>query len=280
MNTLFAKSLSGSVITGTSLSDNSSHATSGHSVKTKDAEHTQDGSTGADTALQQDGGVTVSLNYSVESGEIISPEQLDGLASLSQRLAKSPSLNNSLFTDPATAMDAVSFTGFYHAAAEGVTADQLAEKLHTALSGVPGSGTQLTDAMDLAMTQARLNKLVDDNIAADWQPHARQTVEQFIQAKVTAQDSEWQALAEEDIALAAARGDYANQSRAESDLAVLQAGNSQHQQLRTAFLELTRDTSNSDDWFSTFSAAINGKGALEYEEQMHVQALSTQWQSL
>lgn len=281
MNTLFTKSLAGSVITVTSsLSDNSSRATSGYSTKTKDAERAQDVSSSADIALQQDSGVTVSLNYSVESAEAIAPEQLDGLASLSQRLAKSPSSSNPLFTDKATATDAVSFTGFYYAAADGITADQLAEKLHTALSSVPGSGTQLTDSMDLAMTQAKLNKLVDENIAADWQPLARQTVQQFIQAKVTMQDNEWQSVAKQDIALAASRGDDASQAQAESDLAVLQAGNSHHQQLRTAFLELTRDTTNSDDWFSTFSAAIHGKGALEYEEQMHVHALSKQWQAL
>ncbi len=280
MSTLFAKSLSGSVITGMSLSDNSSHATPGHSVKTKVSERAQDGSTDSDKAHQHQSSMAVSLNYSVESGEVVSPEQLDGLVSLSQRLAKSPNPGNPLFTDPATANDAVHFTGFYYSAAEGVTADQLAEKLHTALSGVPGSGTQLTDAMDLAMTQAKLNKLVDENIAPNWQAPARQTVQRFIQARVAEQDSEWRALAEEDIALAASRGDGANQSQAESDLAVLNAGNSHHQQLRAGFLALTRDTTNSGLWFSSFTAAINGKGALEYEEQMHVRALNAQWQSL
>ncbi|MEN3753295.1 hypothetical protein ABC733_13410 [Mangrovibacter sp. SLW1] len=72
MNTLFAKSLSGSVITGTSLSDNSSHATPGHSVKTKVSERAQDGSTDSDKAHQHQSSMAVSLNYSVESGEVVS----------------------------------------------------------------------------------------------------------------------------------------------------------------------------------------------------------------
>lgn len=278
MNTISANSISGSLLRSSTSSDNSSATTFGYSEEKKPAQPEQITLSVEGFARLKHEQAAVESTAASEDDNTDQAALLARLSSLEQQLAKSPSLDNVLFSDPATAADAVSFTGFYRYANAGVSADDMATKLHLALSAPGGSGTNLTDSMDLAMTQAKLNKIVADDVEPAYQQQAAQVVQQFVQMKASQQDDSVKVLAQDEVTLASSLNDADRQAAAQSQLAALNSGSDTTQITRNQFLQVTASGGNSDTWFSTFAQSITGNGAMAFEEHSHLDSLRAQWQ--
>lgn len=278
MNTISANAMSGGLLRSSTSSDNSSTTTFGYSEEKKSAQPEQITLSAEGFARLKHEQSAVESTSSFEGDNTDQAALLARLSSLEQQLAKSPSLDNALFSDPATAADAVSFAGFYRNAKADVSADDMATKLHQALSAPGGSSTHLTDSMDLAMTQAKLNKVVANDIEPVYQQQASQVVQQFVQAKASQQDDSIKALAQDEVTLASSLGDTERQAAAQSQLAALNNGSDATQAARNEFLQVTASGSDSDTWFSTFAQSITSNGAMAFEEHSHLDSLRTQWQ--
>ncbi|MGK9174715.1 hypothetical protein KXR87_16070 [Yokenella regensburgei] len=191
-----------------------------------------------------------------------------------------PSLASEFYGDPATANDAVRFLDFFQHAT--VAADAMAEALHSALTSPSDSGDYTTNAMDLALTQGKLNKVVETWISADYHQEARAFVSQFIDEKSAQADQLSKVALSQATKLAQSLGDREQARHHQDAVAQLAEGTHSSQRVRNEMLNLTATSSDSELWFSSMSQWVNDHRALPYMadiEKNHIGALKAQWQT-
>lgn len=196
------------------------------------------------------------------------------------RAFSGPSLASDFYGDPATANDAARFVNFFQHSA--VTADDMADALHTALTSPSNNGDYTTNAMDLALTQEKLNKVVENYVSADYQEEASAFVAQFISDKSTQADQMTRVALSQATKLAQSLGDREQARHHQEAAAQLTEGTHSSQVVRSEMLNLTATSSDSEVWFSSMSNWVNENRALPYVmdiEQNHIGALRAQWQT-
>jgi hypothetical protein len=195
------------------------------------------------------------------------------------RMPTGPSLASDFYSDPATANDAVSFQAFFQNAT--VNADEMADALHKALTSPTQNGDYTTNAMDLALTQAKLNLVVQKYVATDYQNEASAFVAQFIGDKSSQADQMTKVVLTQASRLSESLGIATRHSiiRMPSQLA---EGTHSSQTVRNAMLSLTASTTDSEAWFSSINNWVEQNRSIPYIreiEQGHISALQEQWQS-
>lgn len=191
-----------------------------------------------------------------------------------------PNLASDFYTDPATASDAVSFQGFFQNAT--VSADEMADALHKALTSPSQNGDYTTNAMDLALTQAKLNQVVQTYVAADYQNEASAFVTQFIGDKTAQADQMTKVVLTQATKLSQSLGDREQAQHHLDAIAQLSEGTHSSQTIRNEMLSLTASSADSDAWFSSISNWVEKNRSLPYIleiEKGHISALQEQWQS-
>lgn len=196
------------------------------------------------------------------------------------RMPTGPSLASDFYSDPATANDAVSFQAFFQNAT--VNADEMADALHKALTSPTQNGDYTTNAMDLALTQAKLNLVVQKYVATDYQTEASAFVAQFISDKSSQADQMTKVVLTQSSRLAESLGDRDQAQHHQDALAQLAEGTHSSQTVRNAMLSLTASTTDSEAWFSSINDWVAKNRSIPYIreiEQGHISALQEQWQS-
>jgi len=191
--------------------------------------------------------------------------------------ARGPSLASAFYGDPATANDAVSFIEFFQHAT--INADVMATALHQALTSPQGSGDETTLGMDVAMTQAKLNYVVDKFVSADYQQQARDFVAGFVAKKGEQADQTNRAALTQSAALAQSLGDTGQAKQSQQAIEQLDAGTHASQTDRKAMLAIT-NAGESDSWFAQMNQRVENSGSLPFItalEKSHLGALQQQW---
>ncbi|MGY5955767.1 DUF5610 domain-containing protein [Kosakonia sp. BK9b] len=191
-----------------------------------------------------------------------------------------PSLASAFYGDPATANDAVRFIDFFQHST--VAADDMANALHQAMTSPEVSGDYTTNAMDLALTQAKLNKVVQQYVSADYQQQASDFVAQFIREKADQADQQTRVVLTQAATLAQSLGDSGQAQHHQEAIAQLSAGTHASQTVRNEMLQLTAGSKDSDVWFTQLNDRVNASPSLPYISEMeksHISALQQQWQS-
>lgn len=192
--------------------------------------------------------------------------------------ATGPSLASAFYGDPATANDAVSFIDFFYHS--NISADDMATALHQALTSPQGSGDETTLGMDVAMTQAKLNYVVDKFVTADYQQQARDFVAGFVAKKGEQADQTNRAALSQSAALAQSLGDSGQAKQSQQAIEQLDAGTHASQLDRKAMLAITADGRDSNSWFAQMNQRVENSGALPFItalEKNHLSALQQQW---
>ncbi|MDV5353426.1 hypothetical protein QM201_00480 [Enterobacter asburiae] len=192
--------------------------------------------------------------------------------------ARGPSLASAFYGDPATANDAVSFIDFFQHST--INADDMATALHQALTSPQGSGDETTLGMDVAMTQAKLNYVVDKFVSADYQQQARDFVAGFVAKKGEQADQTVRAVLNQSAALAQSLGDTRQANRDRQAIEQLDAGTHASQTDRKAMLAITADGRDSNSWFAQMNQRVENSGSLPFItalEKSHLGALQQQW---
>lgn len=192
--------------------------------------------------------------------------------------ATGPSLASAFYGDPATANDAVSFIDFFYHS--NISADDMATALHQALTSPQGSGDETTLGMDVAMTQAKLNYVVDKFVTADYQQQARDFVAGFVAKKGEQADQTNRAALSQSAALAQSLGDSGQAKQSQQEIEQLDAGTHASQLDRKAMLAITADGRDSNSWFAQMNQRVENSGSLPFItalEKNHLSALQQQW---
>lgn len=192
--------------------------------------------------------------------------------------ATGPSLASAFYGDPATANDAVSFIDFFYHS--NISADDMATALHQALTSPQGSGDETTLGMDVAMTQAKLNYVVDKFVTADYQQQARDFVAGFVAKKGEQADQTNRAALSQSAALAQSLGDSGQAKQSQQAIEQLDAGTHASQLDRKAMLAITADGRDSNSWFAQMNQRVENSGSLPFItalEKNHLSALQQQW---
>lgn len=192
--------------------------------------------------------------------------------------ATGPSLASAFYGDPATANDAVSFIDFFYHS--NISADDMATALHQALISPQGSGDETTLGMDVAMTQAKLNYVVDKFVTADYQQQARDFVAGFVAKKGEQADQTNRAALSQSAALAQSLGDSGQAKQSQQAIEQLDAGTHASQLDRKAMLAITADGRDSNIWFAQMNQRVENSGSLPFItalEKNHLSALQQQW---
>ena len=196
------------------------------------------------------------------------------------RTPAGPDLASAFFSDPTTAVDAVRFQAFFQHAT--VEADEMADALHSALMSPGQGGDVATNARDLALTQARLNLVVEKYVSSDYQSEAGAFVSQFIDDKASQADQVNKVALTQAAKLAQSLGDN-EQARHHLDaIAQLNAGTHASQRIRNEMLTLTAGSHDSEVWFSSINQWVNDNHGLSWSvevEKSHLSALQAQWQT-
>lgn len=196
------------------------------------------------------------------------------------RISSDSGLTSDFYSDPATAIDAARFVDFFQHST--VAADDMADALHKALTSPSDNGDYTTNAMDLALTQGKLNKVVEHYISADYQEEASAFVSQFINEKSTQADQMTKVALSQATKLAQSLGDREQARHHQDAAAQLADGIHSSQVVRNEMLNLTGTSSDSEEWFSSMSNWVNENRALPYIidiEKSHIGALKAQWQT-
>ena len=192
--------------------------------------------------------------------------------------ARGPSLASAFYGDPATANDAVSFIDFFQHST--INADDMATALHQALTSPQGSGDETTLGMDVAMTQAKLNYVVDKFVSADYQQQARDFVAGFVAKKGEQADQTNRAALTQSAELAQSMGDTAQAKQSQQAIEQLDAGTHSSQTDRKAMLAITANADDSNSWFAQMNQRVENSGSLPFVttlEKNHIGALQQQW---
>lgn len=196
------------------------------------------------------------------------------------RTPSGPSLASDFYGDPATANDAVRFLDFFQHA--NVAADDMADALHKALTSPSDNGDYTTNAMDLALTQGKLNKVVERYISSDYQEEASAFVTQFISDKSAQADQLTKVVLSQATKLAQSLGDREQARHHQDAIAQLAEGTHSSQVARKEMLSLTATSGDSEAWFSSMSNWVKENRSLPYVidiETSHMGALKAQWQT-
>ncbi|MGR4050998.1 hypothetical protein [Kosakonia cowanii] len=192
--------------------------------------------------------------------------------------ATGPRLDSAFYGDPATANDAVSFIDFFYHS--NISADDMATALHQALTSPQGSGNETTLGMDVAMTQAKLNYVVDKFVSADYQQQAREFVAGFVAKKGEQADQIQREVLTQSVALAQSLGDTGYAKQNQQAIEQLDAGTHSSQIARKEMLASTANSSDSNSWFAQMNQQIEKGGSLPFMtalEKGHLNALQQQW---
>lgn len=193
--------------------------------------------------------------------------------------ARGPSLASEFYSDPQSAGDAVKFIDFFQHST--VNPDDMAAALHQALVSPQASGDSTTSAMDLSMTQAKLNEVVSKYISADYQQQASAFVAGFIAEKAEQADQTHRVVLTQASNLAQSLGNTAQARQHQQAIDQLSAGTHASQTVRHQMLSITASNSDSESWFRQFNQSVDSSGTLPFMrdiEKNHISALQQQWQ--
>lgn len=193
--------------------------------------------------------------------------------------ARGPSLASEFYSDPQSAGDAVKFIDFFQHST--VNPDDMAAALHQALVSPQASGDYTTSAMDLSMTQAKLNEVVSKYISADYQQQASAFVAGFIAEKADQADQINRVVLTQASNLAQSLGNTTQARQHQQAIDQLSAGTHASQTVRNQMLSITASGTDSDSWFTQFNQSVGSSGTLPFMrdiEKNHISALQQQWQ--
>lgn len=149
-----------------------------------------------------------------------------------------------------------------------------------ALQTPDGQGNSTTMSMDLSLTQAKLNYLLQKFIPAEQQAAAFTEINDYISQKSSAQDAVLKDLTSASRAIAKQTGDKEGETHFSQQLDLLNAGQHATQNERRDMLSLTKGTSDSAAWFSGLYQMSRTSDDADFFKDIassHVAALQQQW---
>lgn len=149
-----------------------------------------------------------------------------------------------------------------------------------ALQTPGGQGNSTTMSMDLSLTQAKLNYLVQKFTPAEQQAAGFSEINNYIAQKASAQDAVLKDLTSASLAIAKQTGDKEGETGFSQQLDLLNAGQHASQNERRDMLSLTRSTSDSAAWFSGLRQMSRTSDDADFFKDItssHVAALQQQW---
>ncbi|PKC45639.1 hypothetical protein [Pantoea ananatis] len=169
---------------------------------------------------------------------------------------------------------------FYLESKSGLSPLEMGSLVGKAITSPDDSGDAVTQSMDLVMSKAKLNSLVDKFIPAEYRQEAAAKVDSYIQKKTAESDNILTSLNQAALAAARQAGDAEGINNAQHQLDLLSSGLHPSQTQRREMLDLT-SSSDSSDWFSGFHAMVSqGSSASSpyYSIELeHISKLQTQW---
>jgi len=169
---------------------------------------------------------------------------------------------------------------FYLESKSGLSPLEMGSLVGKAITSPDDSGDAVTQSMDLAMSKAKLNSLVDKFIPAEYRQEAAAKVDSYIQKKTAESDNIRTSLNQAALAAARQAGDAEGINNAQHQLDLLSSGLHPSQTQRREMLDLA-SSSDSSDWFSGFHATVSqGSSASSpyYSIELeHISKLQTQW---
>ncbi|EXU74123.1 hypothetical protein [Erwinia mallotivora] len=150
-----------------------------------------------------------------------------------------------------------------------------------ALQTPGGSGNSTTNSMDLSLTQAKLNYLVEKFVPAEYQAATRSEINNYVTSKATGQDEILKDMTSRSLAIAQQYGDQEGVKNFSQQLDLLSSGQHETQTERSAMLSLTNSTSDSSSWFSGLHQMVNENDDADFFksiESSHITQLQQQWE--
>lgn len=150
-----------------------------------------------------------------------------------------------------------------------------------ALQSPDGAGNATTSAMDLSMTQAKLNALVEKFVPAEHQAASYAEIDHYVSKKASDQDALLKETTNSSLAIASQQGDMAGVEKYQQQLNLLESGQHATQIERQAMLDLTNSTTDSSAWFSGLRQSVNASADTGFFKDLataHIAKLEAQWQ--
>lgn len=186
------------------------------------------------------------------------------LASKSANQTPSINLGYALFNDPQTNWDARTFSPLLKMTADNTQAsmDSFAAALHQVITkGQVGrnqyDNSDTSEAMALALTQAKLHKLVDKYVSPDNQQQAGKIVDDMIDDKIAFREERTLLSAQGTLAIAKQYGTPGMQADARHNLELVKSGTARPQIELATMMAAVKQSNNMEAAFSTFASVIN-----------------------
>ena len=149
-----------------------------------------------------------------------------------------------------------------------------------ALQTPDGSGNSTTLSMDLSLTQAKLNLLVQKFVPTEHQAASVAEINHYLAKKTDDQDDIVKDMTSRSLAIAKQYGDTAGEKSLSEQLLQLNAGQHETQNERRDMLSLTNSTTDSSAWFSGLRQGIGTRNDADFFKDIasgHVAKLQQQW---
>lgn len=149
-----------------------------------------------------------------------------------------------------------------------------------AIQAPGGSGNSTTMSMDLSVTQAKLNYLVQEFIPSQYQADTLSEVKNYVYSKASAQDELSKDTTRQSLVIAKQQGNLSDEEYLSGQLDLLNAGQHITQTERNDMLSLTSSTTDSSTWFSELRQIVslnNDTDFFKTIETSHINQLQQEW---
>ncbi|MDF7787977.1 hypothetical protein P4910_21215 [Pantoea stewartii] len=172
---------------------------------------------------------------------------------------------------------------FYLESKSGLSPLEMGSLVGKATTSPDDSGDAVTQSMDLAMSKAKPNSLVDKFIPAEYRQEAAAKVDSYIQKKTAESDNLLTALSQASLSAARQADDAEGITTSQHQLDMLTSESHPSQTQRREMFALVSSSGNSGDWFSGFHAMVSQSSSASSPyysiELEHISKLQTQWDS-
>ncbi|MEC5319265.1 hypothetical protein VSX61_09975 [Brenneria populi subsp. brevivirga] len=161
-----------------------------------------------------------------------------------------------------------------------VSSSDMGGLISEALQTPGGSGNSTTISMDLSLTQAKLNHLVEKFIPSEYQAATFSEISDYVYEKASAQDDILKEMTSRSLAIAKQYGDQSGVNNFSEQLDLLDSGQHVTQTERNDMLSLTNSTTDSSSWFSGLRQSVNMNNDTDFFkniETSHINQLQQQW---
>lgn len=215
-----------------------------------------------------------------------SARQISALRFIYQQPVRDLSVNAT--SDPFTAEDAATLAPLLEMSGDADSVDVFAGALNKVLrennanaANIDNSDT--SQAISLALTQAKLNKLVEKYVSSDQQPQAGKIVATLMNSKFIERGEVQKELAQATLKIAQKYGSADHIAQAQNYVQQVEQGTSRAQKELTQILQITTQSASMDDAFDSIAALVKNNAfdtASKNNVLKQLDVYKSQWRDL